>query len=55
MKSEVNKNFLNPRFDNSRLLAKDSKTVKMIKNRISGEISSIYSEEMKKNSFVKIK
>ncbi len=55
MKNEVGKEFLNKRFDNSRLLAKDQKTLKMIKSRLGGEISTIFQEEFKRNSFLKIK
>jgi len=55
MKNEVGKEFLNKRFESTRLLAKDSKTIKMIKNRLGGEISTICQEEFKNNSFLKIK
>jgi hypothetical protein len=55
MKNEVGKEFLNKRFDNGRLLGKDQKTIKMIKNRLGGEISNICQEEFKRNSFLKIK
>jgi hypothetical protein len=46
---------MNTRFDSSRLLAKDQKTLKMIKNRLTSEISIIFAEELKKFSFLKIK
>ena len=56
MKYEIDKNFINKRFNKGRMLApNDSKDIKKIKGRIIGLITVRAAEVLKTNSFLKLK